>query len=853
MTARFRRRWTALLGLTLGIGCSGPRSSEEGGSPTNADAGAPNDEFEAGVRDGDTMADVAAPARSAYYVAPAPIGNDGNPGTESQPFATITKARDVVRTVNRNMMEDIVVNLRQGDYYLTDTIQFTEADSGTNGHAVVYKNLDAVGSAHLIGGQRLTNWMQHSGSVYKAHVGTGWTFHTLYENGKRALKARFPDYVPDATYPASRAGYLLTDALASSHPASDDNLVLTYKPGALNPASWNAGGAQVVIWSGGWSWFTDIVPIAATTPSAREMTLAHPTRYPIYNPIAYLPTPSSRYFVQGALEFLTQPGEFYLDTSDGYLYYWARDGAISNQTIVAPKVKTILSIAGSSEAATAHHLRFEGLTVESSDFTDWYRHGWVNEGDSGEQHAHPEYDRQMNMPQHRTGMVFLQNTHDVTIKNCHLKNSGYSAVFMLFFNHDNTVYGNWLEHLGHSGVYLEGKYPGEGALLSQNTTNDRNVISNNLIHDIGELVGNASGVYLMNSSNNEVSHAEIYNSPRYAVVWDAYPRLPYESTYVDGNTLAYLDIYNCCQDSDDTSALNSFGLSPTDPLEGGNDALCQGTQFHDHVNRVEQVTVSNCYAHPTVQGLPPNGIYMDQGANGQLFTNVKVQNTSGVAYNGQNSCRPGFQNVSWEPAFDETKMDYANIGLKADFPTEYRRELVSDGFESGLGNWNVAKGSASAASTRSHAGTYSYVTDEALDVIYQASTRVSYSKVAVLWFYDDASDTSLAGMARVDGGGWDDGSSWRGIGVDTAVSTTSYVYRSGTTEVATTVTRTTGWHRFLWDYRSGVKVDLYVDGTLVASTPGVTSFNRVAMGNWWGSAYAGTVYFDDFAIQDSLP
>jgi len=42
---------------------------------------------------------VCAATQASYYVSPG--GSDINPGTLAQPFLTVTKARDVVRTVNR--------------------------------------------------------------------------------------------------------------------------------------------------------------------------------------------------------------------------------------------------------------------------------------------------------------------------------------------------------------------------------------------------------------------------------------------------------------------------------------------------------------------------------------------------------------------------------------------------------------------------------------------------------------------------------------------------------------------------------------------------------------------------------
>ena len=47
-----------------------------------------------------------------FYVSP--TGADGNPGTQAQPFKTLTQARDAVRAVSPQMSGDIVVYLRAG-------------------------------------------------------------------------------------------------------------------------------------------------------------------------------------------------------------------------------------------------------------------------------------------------------------------------------------------------------------------------------------------------------------------------------------------------------------------------------------------------------------------------------------------------------------------------------------------------------------------------------------------------------------------------------------------------------------------------------------------------------------------
>jgi len=54
----------------------------------------------------------AGPAERTFYVSPA--GDDRSEGTEARPFATLHRARQAVREVNRAMTGDIEVVLRGG-------------------------------------------------------------------------------------------------------------------------------------------------------------------------------------------------------------------------------------------------------------------------------------------------------------------------------------------------------------------------------------------------------------------------------------------------------------------------------------------------------------------------------------------------------------------------------------------------------------------------------------------------------------------------------------------------------------------------------------------------------------------
>ncbi|CAH1192465.1 hypothetical protein PAECIP111891_00313 [Paenibacillus allorhizoplanae] len=222
-------------------------------------------------------------------------------------------------------------------------------------------------------------------------------------------------------------------------------------------------------------------------------------------------------------------------------------------------------------------------------------------------------------------------------------------------------------------------------------------------------------------------------------------------------------------------------------------------------------------------------------SNSATWTFVKVTFTTGAA---NTSATIYFKKTSGS---GEAYADDA--GLIPD-STVYQSMYAFDGFEGGLGNWVVVpgKGTPTTSTTMKHSGSNSYIVNEDMDAI-QQNFSSSYNKVVTMWFYDNASVTNMQVAGFVD-----DNVTIRGIEVNTPTSTTKYAVRLGGTHSATTVTRTTGWHEFKWDYTSGTKVDMYIDGVLVSSPTGLTNFKRISIGDLW-SGNTNTSYFDDISIQ----
>src|SRR5215831_11967029 len=86
--------------------------------------------------------------RSVVLYVSAPDGNDNwsgrfpfpNFGHTDGPVASLDHAREVVRAIDKSGLTQVLVLFRGGTYYLSDTVTFRPADSGSADTEIVYRN-----------------------------------------------------------------------------------------------------------------------------------------------------------------------------------------------------------------------------------------------------------------------------------------------------------------------------------------------------------------------------------------------------------------------------------------------------------------------------------------------------------------------------------------------------------------------------------------------------------------------------------------------------------------------------------------------------------------------------------------
>ncbi len=577
-----------------------------------------------------------------------PNGDDTNPGTTQRPFQTLARAQQAVRKVDRTESDDVVVNLAAGCYRLAKPFRLTEEDSGSNTCRVVYRSQDGPGKARLLGSVPLVGWQEHHDGIWKIDLPEGMLFHTLFENGQRAHKARFPNYEHQPDFPTARGRYLVAeDGTPKRYNKKGEKPPqgpgwLTYPVEDAPPAPLGSKTKLLIYTGGKCDWFRNVYNVKSIDPETRKLVFEA-------NALPFGVGAGARFFLEDDLAFLDAPGEFHVDESSNTLYYKPiGSGHPDTLCVAAPVMTRLIEIQGKSRERCVENIRIEGLALEE---TDGFPTPWWG----------THYGRKDG------ALIWMSNTQGIEVRQCHLNNGGRNGIMLIGHNLDNLVTRCWIEHMGVNGVTLCNRFSSSD---EKKATADRclgNRIHNCRIHNIGEIHTYASCVNLFNVENNDIGHCELHDSVRYAVTLrgntgDQYgPPVSTNHPPCKNNRMHHLRVYRCGQDGGDMGALHCANLNNP----GGG---C--------VNTFEQITVVDCRAVPLMKDYAPDGIFLDwpKMSMDQVFRNIHIVRCQGRQIRSnrpENADSALTENVSWKDGFREELMDRENIGLTDGFPVDY--------------------------------------------------------------------------------------------------------------------------------------------------------------------------------------
>ena len=405
--------------------------------------------------------------QATFYVAP--TGSDSNPGTETAPFKTITKAQKAVREINGTMTGDIVVYLREGTYQLNSMVNFDERDGGKDGHYVRYKAYKGE-SPLITGGMPITGWAIHdeANGIWKAE-GVDGNFRQLYVNGKKAVRACFPNAIAanekgEGSFDHDFVRLTKVDSSGRAFDVSAEyikniknienveiHLMIAWAESILRleKAEVNGGTAKLI-------------------PKDPERTRLFHRAYPMLG-TAFMSDPPKQqvFYLENSYDLLDAAGEWYLDEKEHVLYYKPRSGeSMATANVVAPRFNTLFNVLGKDTKNKVGYMSFEGLIFAHSNYTRPSEEGFLDLqaanfnvdvlADPGRGNWEKLNSNKFLLWRPDAGFR-VENAHHLLVKNCTFTQMAATGLDFVSGTNDDVIEGNVFYEIGAAGIML-GKF-----------------------------------------------------------------------------------------------------------------------------------------------------------------------------------------------------------------------------------------------------------------------------------------------------------------------------------------------------------------------------------------------------------
>ncbi|GAB2961378.1 RICIN domain-containing protein [Saccharothrix stipae] len=461
------------------------------------------------------LAPTASAATTTLYASPTGTGTSCS---AAQP-CSLPAAQTAVRSQNSSMSGDIVVQLADGVYRLSQPLRLTAADSGNNGYRVQWQ---AAPSARPVisGARAVTGWsvVDAGKNIWRANVPTGADSRQLYVNGAVATRARTQ---------VNRADFTFTST------------GMRFSNSALNYLNNLGNQSRVEVESV--NSFTDrYSPVQSI--SGNFLTMQQPAWN--NNTFGYdtlsQPHRAGPFYLANAYEFLDSPGEWYLNPGTGALSYIPLAGQnMSTVSVELPVLQSLVDVGGTYDAP-AHHISFSGITFTGTTWlgpssnqgyadqqTGAFMTGnwnWPGDRLTSCQNGCTQFEAARPHWNQMPAAVQVSAANNITFSESQFVNLGQTAIGI---GNDANAHASGVG-LGASnitvtrseiarssaggvvvgGVRADAHHPSDQRMVNRDIT-----VSYNRIHDLGiEYRGNVS---VLNTyvSTATVAHNEVYNMP----------------------------------------------------------------------------------------------------------------------------------------------------------------------------------------------------------------------------------------------------------------------------------------------------------------------------------------------------
>lgn len=439
-------------------------------------------------------------------------------GTLQSPLKTIEEA---LLKAKQSLEKDIVIELREGTYYLTEPLIILSSDFKSKSLTIKsYNEEDVV----ISGGYTIKpNWKKSKKGYWVAAVDKV-NFDQMFLNGKKQVLARYPNYVPNVRLNGSAIDAFSTERIR----------------GWKNPKGGYIHALHIGEW-GGMHYEIKGVDGSDLILDGGFQNNRPSKMHPKYR------------FVENIFEEMDAPNEWFLNKNTHTLYYYPEnDQLLKSAHIEVATLPQLIILKGDN--GPLKNVKLEGITFSHTARTFMQPYEQLMRSD---------------WCIYRGAALFMENTESCVVEKCEFTNLGGNALFISRYNMNASVRHSHFHHIGASAICLVGdtsaarsgvKRYEEFVPLSEmdltpgpaNALYPRQcIIEDNLIHHIGEVEKQVAGVQIELAAQIRVAYNTIYQVPRSAInVGDG---------AFGGHIIEYNDAFETVLETSDHGAFNSWG------------------------------------------------------------------------------------------------------------------------------------------------------------------------------------------------------------------------------------------------------------------------------------------------------
>jgi len=254
------------------------------------------------------------------------------------------------------------------------------------------------------------------------------------------------------------------------------------------------------------------------------------------------------WYVEGILQELDAPGEFYWDEATEKLYLYPDCGERNGDTtgtiyvcaptdLIGTNLQTLIKIQGTQQNP-AQNIRWEGIGFRDAAKTYMEQWGAPSGGD---------------WALHRGGAFHLEGTENVTFTDCQFRRLDGNAIFLGAYNRHTTVARSDFSWLGEGAMATWGDtingYDATGGAQPRFS-----VIENNVMSNLGLYQKQSSAWGQNKACQNIIRNNVMFNLPRAAI--------NFNDGLGGGNLIEGNVIFHTCRESGDHGDINSWDRMP---------------------------------------------------------------------------------------------------------------------------------------------------------------------------------------------------------------------------------------------------------------------------------------------------